>query len=166
MKQKQLAKNEAVALEIYGDAFVKTPRIIFGMMGDEKPDTRKKGMLLAFLFGNCYFEAGYVDLNGHKVRCERGEYVGSQAGLARLSGIPLTTVNRLLNRLEKEQLIAVDTIQGGSRIRVLGYDEFTASRKSAKKKTSKGEKTAETSEDQWRKQLEQVKRMGGITPKY
>ena len=162
-----MTKNEAVALDFYGKAFVRMPRTIYDMMGDEKPDIRKKGRLLGFLFGRCYYEDGYADLGGHRVSCRRGEYVGSKAGIAKLLDMSQTTVHRLLERLEKEQLITIETIRGGSRIRVLGYGKVTSPREFAKRKTTpKSEKTTKTAEERLVEEKELRKKLGRKDPVY
>ena len=73
-----------------------------------------------------FFTDGYVEVNDCKVSCRRGEYVGTQAELSRLSGINVSTVNILLHKMADMKLITLSRIPGGSRIRVNGYADFTA----------------------------------------
>ncbi len=137
------------------------------MMKSEKLETRRRGTLLAFLFGNCYFENGYAELNGRTVRCGRGEYVGSQREIADLLGMKSSTANRILHSLAEDRLIAIETVEGGSRIRVLGYGKVTSPREFAKRKTTpKSEKTTKTAEERLVEEKELRKKLGRKDPVY
>ena len=111
--------NEKLAIDLMGLPYVKIPRYTLDLL--KCPATRQLGQLHLLLFDICFFADGYTDLNGRKVPCKRGEYVGTQQELADLSGINIGSINRLIRKLEALHLISVTKIQGGSLIKVHGY---------------------------------------------
>lgn len=116
--------NEKQAMDIIGVPYVKIPRYTLDLI--KHPGTRQLGQLHLLLFDICFFTDGYATLNGQKVPCKRGEYVGTQQQLANLSGINIGSINRLIRKLEAMHLISVFKIQGGSLIKVHGYATLTA----------------------------------------
>lgn len=111
--------NEKQAIDMMGLPYVKIPRYTLDLM--KNPATRQLGQLHLLLFDVCFFADGCAKLNGQKVPCKRGEYVGTQQQLADLSGISIGSINRLIRKLEAMHLISVTKIQGGSLIKVHGY---------------------------------------------
>lgn len=81
---------------------------------------------ICFYLPAVFMQMGMVRLNDRMVSCRKGEFVGTQAQLARLSGINVSTVNRLLRQMADKKLITMNRIPGGTRIRVNGYVNFTA----------------------------------------
>ncbi|WP_304248521.1 helix-turn-helix domain-containing protein [Parabacteroides gordonii] len=116
--------NEKQAIDLMGLPYVKIPRYTLDLL--KSPATRQLGQLHLLLFDICFFVDGYACLNGRKVPCKRGEYVGTQQQLADLSGINIGSVNRLIRKLEAMNLISVTKIQGGSLIKVHGYTSLIA----------------------------------------
>lgn len=116
--------NEKLAIDLMGLPYVKIPRYTLDLL--KCPATRQLGQLHLLLFDICFFADGYTDLNGRKVPCKRGEYVGTQQELADLSGINIGSINRLIRKLEALHLISVTKIQGGSLIKVHGYTSLIA----------------------------------------
>lgn len=116
--------NEKQAIDLMGLPYVKIPRYTLDLL--KSPTTRQLGQLHLLLFDICFFADGYACLNGRKVPCKRGEYVGTQQQLADLSGINIGSVNRLIRKLEAMNLISVTKIQGGSLIKVHGYTSLIA----------------------------------------
>lgn len=116
--------NEKQAIDLMGLPYVKIPRYTLDLL--KRPATRQLGQLHLLLFDICFFADGYASLNGRKVPCKRGEYVGTQQQLADLSGINIGSVNRLIRKLEAMNLISVTKIQGGSLIKVHGYTSLIA----------------------------------------
>ncbi len=102
-----------------GLPYVKIPRYTLNLL--KCPATRQLGQLHILLFDICFFADGYAKLNGRKVPCKRGEYVGTQQELADLSGINIGSI-----KLEALHLISVSKIQGGSLIKVHGYTSLIA----------------------------------------
>lgn len=125
MKSPKNTENEAIALNYLGKTFIKIPRSIMERLSSVRLAERQMAQLHLCLFGVCYHTDGYVMLDNCKVSCRRGEYIGSQLQLARIAGISLGSVSRLINKMEKLQLISVSRMRGGSRIQVKGYDVFT-----------------------------------------
>ncbi|WP_321571458.1 hypothetical protein [Parabacteroides goldsteinii] len=111
--------NEKLAIDLMGLPYVKIPRYTLNLL--KCPATRQLGQLHILLFDICFFADGYAKLNGRKVPCKRGEYVGTQQELADLSGINIGSIN-----LEALHLISVSKIQGGSLIKVHGYTSLIA----------------------------------------
>lgn len=136
--------DEEHAMELMGLQYVKIPRYTLKLI--KKPATRQLGQLHLLLFDICFFADGYAELNGRKVACKRGEYVGTQQELADLSGISIGSINRLIRKLEALHLISVFKIQGGSLIKVHGYTTLTAA--SAVKGSPLPEKTKENPEEE------------------
>ena len=116
--------NEKLAIDLMGLPYVKSPRYTLNLL--KCPATRQLGQLHILLFDICFFADGYAKLNGRKVPCKRGEYVGTQQELADLSGINIGSINRLIRKLEALHLISVSKIQGGSLIKVHGYTSLIA----------------------------------------
>lgn len=116
--------NEKLAIDLMGLPYVKIPRYTLSLL--KCPATRQLGQLHLLLFDICFFADGYAKLNGRKVPCKRGEYVGTQQELADLSGINIGSINRLVRKLEALHLISVTKIQGGSLIKVHGYTSLIA----------------------------------------
>ena len=116
--------NEKLAIDLMGLPYVKIPRYTLDLLNCPAP--RQLGHLHLLLFDICFFADGYTDLNGRKVPCKRGEYVGTQQELADLSGINIGSINRLIRKLEALHLISVTKIQGGSLIKVHGYTSLIA----------------------------------------
>lgn len=116
--------NEKLAIDLMGLPYVKIPRYTLDLL--KCPATRQLGQLHLLLFDICFFADGYTDLNGRKVPCKRGEYVGTQQELADLSGINIGSISRLIRKLEALHLISVTKIQGGSLIKVHGYTSLIA----------------------------------------
>lgn len=118
-------ENEQVTVDYFGKAYLKVPRTILNQLHAKSVLVRQQGQLHLLLFAKCFFIDGYVELNGEQVSCRKGEYVGTQAELARLSGIHASTVNILLHKMVDAKLLTLTRIPGGSRIRVNGYVDFT-----------------------------------------
>lgn len=119
-------ENELIAGDYFGKGYLKVPRTILNQLHAKSVLVRQQGQLHLLLFESCFFVDGYVELNGDQVSCRKGEYVGTQAELARLSGIHPSTVNVLLHKMADAKLVTLTRIPGGSRIRVNGYVDFTA----------------------------------------
>ena len=120
------AENEKNASDIFGSAFLTVPRFILDQLFSENLPVRQGGWLYLLLFAGCFYADGHVRLNDRMVSCRKGEFVGTQAQLARLSGINVSTVNRLLRQMADKKLITMNRIPGGTRIRVNGYVNCTA----------------------------------------
>lgn len=118
-------ENEGDATEYFGKSFLTVPRVILNQLQSANLIVRQQGQLHLLLFAVCYFKDGYAMVNDCKVSCRKGEYVGTQAELARLSGINASTVNILLHKMADMKLITINRITNGSRIRVNGYVDFT-----------------------------------------
>lgn len=131
------AENEKNASTVFGSAFLTVPRFILDQLFSENLPVRQKGWLHLLLFAGCFYADGHVRLNDRVVSCRKGEYVGTQVALARLSGINVSTVNRLLRQMADKKLIVMNRIPGGIRIRVNGYVNFTTASETmaAKKET-------------------------------
>lgn len=125
MKESKCTENERVALDYLGKSFVKIPRSILDRLNSHCFVEQQMARLHLCLFGLCYHTDGYALLENRKVVCRRGEYVGKQTRLAEIAGISTGSVSRLINKMKKLQLITVDPIPGGSRIRINGYADFT-----------------------------------------
>lgn len=125
MKEIKCAENEMVALDYLGKSFIKIPRSIVDRLSSISLVEQQMARLHLCLFGVCFHTDGHVVLDNRRVVCRRGEYVGTQIRLAEMAGISVGSLSRLLKKMKQLQLIAVDHIPGGSRIRVNGYDAFT-----------------------------------------
>lgn len=125
MKEIKCTENEKIALDYLGKSFVKIPRSIMDRLDSSHLAERQMARLHVCLFGLCYHTDGHATLDNRKVVCRRGEYVGTQLRLAEIAGISTGSLSRLISKMVKLQLICVNHIPGGSRIRVNGYDAFT-----------------------------------------
>ena len=106
------AENEKNASSIFGSAFLTVPRFILDQLFSENLPVRQGGWLHLLLFAGCFYADGHVRLNDRMVSCRKGEFVGTQAQLARLSGINVSTVNRLLRQMADKKLITMNRIPG------------------------------------------------------
>lgn len=114
-------ENERIAIDYLSGSFVKIPRKILIRMISKVPFERRVGWFHLLLIVLSFHTDGFVMLNGRKVACWQGEYVGSYRGLSEISGYSITTVSRLLKKLIVQNLIVVMRLEGGTRIRVCGY---------------------------------------------
>lgn len=124
--EKQKSENEMKAVDFMGRSFIKVPCIMMNNLLDINSYKRKKGLLHLSLFGLCYHTDGYVKVKNRRVLCARGEYVGTYRDLADLTGIGISSIYRIMHSLVKQRLVEVTAVEGGSRIRVYGYEEFTS----------------------------------------
>lgn len=129
MEKKQI-ENEALTkvlpiMEYLGRTFIKTPRSIFRRMQSDDIMDRQVAHLHLLLFGICFHTDGFCTLKKKIVACRRGEFVGKQSMLAKMMNVSDSTLGRLLNSMEKQELVSVRHINGGTRIYLHGYDEFT-----------------------------------------
>lgn len=122
------AENEKIAAEYLGVAYLKVPRVILDQLVSESTSVRQQGLLHFVLFASCYYGDSIVVYKGNVVKCFVGDYVGTQAKLAEMSGIHLTTVGHLLRRMVDKKLICMTRIPGGCKIHLYGYAAFTAAR--------------------------------------
>lgn len=118
-------ENERIASDYLGKSYLMVPRVILDQLSSEILSERQQGQLHLLLFSNCLYMDGCMKLQGRKVSCRKGEYVGTQEELARLIGIHITTLGHLIRKMVDQKLITVNRIKDGSRIRVNGYVEFT-----------------------------------------
>ena len=159
-----------VALEYMGHSFVKVPRVLYArVLSLEKEEKMLAGLHLV-LFISCNFDDRVVKLGNNQVVSYRGEYVGTYRELSRLSGIPFGSISRLLEKLEKRELIEIVRVPGGSVIRVNGYDKFCfASEKEYKlRDTAKTSRTneAKQAEDAAARLSEAEAKIGGRSKQY
>lgn len=140
-----LSENERIASEYLGSSYVKVPRLTLMMLRSGEPSGRLLWQLHLTLFGACFFVDGVAKLNGRKVPCKRGEWVGTQKELAEMAAINIGSINRLIRQLEAMHLISVSKIQGGSLIRVNGYISLHAepAKREKEKKLSLSEQLKE-----------------------
>ena len=68
--------NENQAIDLMGLSYVKIPRYTLNLI--KNPATRQLGQLHLLLF-DIFFADGCANLNGRKVPCKRGEYVGTHS---------------------------------------------------------------------------------------
>lgn len=106
-------------------SFIRFPRTIVKRLYHPEEHMRQSGWLYFTLIVHCYHSNGDVVFRGKRTYCPSGEYIGSRSCLSRLTHLSPSTVARLLQRLEDEKLIEVETIGVGSRIRIVGYQEIT-----------------------------------------
>lgn len=124
MEEKSVRK-ELLALNYFGNSFIKVPRKLVSKMFSRNEAERSLGQLHFTLFCLCNHTDGFVTLGYYYVKCRRGEFVGTYRMLSELSGLSLGTTVRQLNKLEEMNLIEISKVVGGSRITVCGYNDFT-----------------------------------------
>lgn len=123
-ENKQLMEEKAY--NYLGEVYVKIPRSILNQLYHPDEWQQKIGRLYLFLYGRCAFQANTVKVGKYPVSCDRGEYAGSYRSLSEYTGVPLTTVHRILDHLEKHGLIRREKIAGGTRIYLYGYDRYNS----------------------------------------
>lgn len=163
-------EHERVALEYMGHSFVKVPRVLYNKTLIPEKEERMLAWLHLVLFISCNFDDRVVKLGNCQVVSYRGEYVGTYRELSRLSGIPFGSISRLLEKLEKRELVEIVRVPGGSVIRVNGYDKFCfASEKEYKlRDTAKTSRTneAKQAEDAAARLSEAEAKIGGRSKQY
>lgn len=119
-------EKEMFAADCLGVAYLKMPRIILDQLESSSAPIRQQALLHLVLFASCAYSDTLVKFLGRTVHCEKGDYVGTQVGLARIIGIHPSTVYRLLHRMVDLGLICMTRVPGGCKIHLYGYGEFTA----------------------------------------
>lgn len=129
MVKKQIVNEKLTSVlpiaEYLGQTFIKTPRSIFKRMQSDDVIERQVAHLHLLLFGICFHTEGYCTVNKKTFLCRRGEFVGKQSALAKMMNVSGSTLCRLLSSMKKQKLVTIKHINGGSRIYLNGYDEFT-----------------------------------------
>lgn len=114
-------EKEKIAIDYLTGAYIKMPRRIFLQMISKSVSERRTGWFHLLLIGLCYHTDGHVTLKNCKISCRRGEYVGSYQHLSEVSGFSINSTRRIINKLTSKGLIDVMRVEGGTRIRVCGY---------------------------------------------
>lgn len=108
-----------------GKAFVRLPRKVLNMFIHPAKKERHLANIYIALITRAFFVDGTVTLGRHKHVCRRGEYVGTYQELSTLTCISRGSIGYYLRLLETDHLIVTNTITGGTRIGICGYDYFS-----------------------------------------
>lgn len=141
MDKKEEINPDEKALQYFGKAYLKIPRIFvdqfFGLGKTDDNLTQLHGIL----FVNCNYADSYVCINGEQVLCRKGEYITTYKHLASWFHITPRTARRYINLLEERCLVEVRNIPNRICIRVCGYAEFTESDFKGRKTETEGDTT-------------------------
>lgn len=163
-------EHERVALEYMGHSFVKVPRALYYKVLTSKKEEKMLARLHLVLFISCNYDYKTVKLGNNWVPGYRGEYVGTYRELSRLSGIPFGSISRLLEKLQKQKLIEITRVPGGSVIRVNGYDKFSflSEKENKPQHAARTDKTneAKQAEDAAARMSDAESRIGGRSKQY
>lgn len=125
MDKKEEINPDEKALQYFGKAYLKIPRIFvdqFFGLGKTDDNILK---LHGILFVSCNYMDGYVCLNGEQVLCHKGEYFTTYEHLASWFNITPRSARRYMDLLVKKSLVEVRTVSNHICVRVCGYAEFT-----------------------------------------
>ncbi|MCC8144464.1 MAG: hypothetical protein LIO97_11695 [Tannerellaceae bacterium] len=124
MKKDLDAKKEKDAAEKWGIPYVKIPGSILKRMKNQNQLERRVALIHFLLIANYHYSEQVLVFRKNEYQCKKGEFIGTYQQLSDWSGIPLGSIGRLLRKLEAENMIVVNKISGGCRIRVYGYREY------------------------------------------
>jgi DNA-binding transcriptional regulator YhcF (GntR family) len=147
------AVKEKKALTSWGKAYIKIPRNLIISLIKGNKENRQFIFLHLVLMTLCNYGESSIYRNGKEMICKRGEYIGSLRQLAKDTGIPATTVRRLLDKLVAQNWIEVTPISKGIRVYLYGYDSFTRSSSS-----QEGKKKVKTPEEAYAEHIERLNR--------
>lgn len=125
MTENEINITDLKALEYFGKAYVKIPRILMKQLFSSDKHERMKAQLHWLLYCNCYYTDGYISVNGQQVYCRRGEYIGTYEELAGMLGVDSRTIRRYVDMLISNSFIEVRKVLRRICFRVCGYDYFT-----------------------------------------
>lgn len=84
------------------NGFLRVPHFLLDDLYSDDPVRRSKaGVYLCFL-KHVYFADGVVIVNRRRMTCRKGEWITTVRQLEQKTGIPRTTIGRVLKRLEEE----------------------------------------------------------------
>ncbi len=84
------------------NGFLRVPHFLLDDLYSDDPVRRSKaGVYLCFL-RHVYFADGVVVVNRRRMTCRKGEWITTVRQLEQKTGIPRTTIGRVLKRLEEE----------------------------------------------------------------
>lgn len=84
------------------EGFLCVPHFLLDDLYSDDPARRSKaGVYLCFL-RHVYFADGVIVVNRRRMTCRKGEWITTVRQLERKTGIPRTTIGRVLKRLEEE----------------------------------------------------------------
>lgn len=126
MIENKSIKGDSAALKYYGNAFLKTPRVIIEKMFSSEKTTRTTARVHWYLFVSCNYADGHVRINGKREYCFKGEYISTYMEIARVLEISDRTVRRCIDKLVEESLVETTRCNNFICFRVCGYDKFTA----------------------------------------
>jgi len=113
------------ALQYFGKAYLKTPRVIVIRMTSLDKSEHMVGFVHWLLFNLCNYADNYMSISGKRVFCARGEYITTYKKLAQLAGVSVSSVRRYVGTLVEESLVEVSQVAGQVCFRVNGYGYFT-----------------------------------------
>lgn len=99
MKCKELQKNGRGNRR---NGFLRVPHFLLDDLYSDDPVRRSKAGVYLCLLRHLYFADGVVVLNRRRMTCRKGEWITTLRQLEQKTGIPRTTIGRVLKRLEEE----------------------------------------------------------------
>lgn len=125
MTENEKNNVDCKALQYFGKAYLKTPRVIATRMTSSCKSERMVGLVHWLLFNFCNYADNYMSIGGKQVFCARGEYITTYRKLAQLAGASISSVRRYVGTLVEESLVEVSQVAGQVCFRVNGYGYFT-----------------------------------------
>lgn len=141
MNKKEEINPDEKALQYFGKAFLKIPRVLIDQLFCLGKSDDNIFRLHSILFVNCYYTDGYVCINGKQELCRKGEYFTTYQHLASLLDISPRSARRYINLLVEKSLVEVRNVANRLCVRVCGYVEFTTPDYLTEKTASEGDTT-------------------------
>ena len=127
MKKKQIVTRQNVTVlkrATWGGLYVRIPVEVLRKVFADEVSEQRLGRILLYLFFKVYYKDGFVKLGKRIYPCLRGEYVGTMAAIACKCDIHESLISRYIKELILCKMIATQRLARGTRIQLLGFDDF------------------------------------------
>ena len=130
MKKKQIVTQRNVTVlkrAAWSGLYVRVPVEVLRRVFSDEVSEQRLGRILLYLFFKVYYKDGFVKLGKRIYPCLRGEYVGTMAAIACKCDIHESLISRYIKELILCKMIATQRLARGTRIQLLGFDDFMQS---------------------------------------
>jgi hypothetical protein len=127
MKKKQSLSRRGVAATKkvkWSAVYVKIPREVVKVFFSSSENDRALAHVMFYLFSKAYYANGFVKQGTRMYPCMRGEYVGTTVDIAESCHFSINKATRCLQELQAEGKIVVQRLARGTRVQIVGFDEF------------------------------------------
>lgn len=136
MKCKELQKNGRGNKR---NGFLRVPNFLMDDFYSENPVKRSKASVYLCFLKHLYFVDGVIVVENRRISCRKGEWITTIRELEQKTGIPKTTIGRVLRRLEEEGDFEIRREGRFTFVRSLRMEEDTAAAAPKKATTPPGD---------------------------